>query len=199
MRRRARALAVTAAAAAAVGLGAAPALAAPGITPVGNVTLTAPSFIVQNLTTGGVASCGTSVMTGNVPSPQPPNLKIGSASYGLCYGPAGISVQLTASGLPWNYNVASFNGSVATGSLTGIKLHIHGSDDCDATIAGPGGVGGTVTGTLTNASGVLALSGGNLQIVSADADCDPTMVQVGDVMEVTASYGSSPKLKYSDI
>ncbi|MWK36507.1 hypothetical protein GEV43_22315 [Actinomadura sp. J1-007] len=163
------------------------------------MTLTAPSFIVKNLTTGAVASCGTSVMTGNVPGFQPPNLKINTSSYGLCNGPAGINVQLTAGGLPWNYTVASFNGAVATGSLTGIKLYTHGSDGCDTTIAGPGGAGGTVVGALTNASGVLALSGGNLRIASAGFDCDPELYQTGDVMEVIASYGSSPKLKYSNI
>ncbi|MFC6882694.1 MULTISPECIES: hypothetical protein [Actinomadura] len=112
-----------------------------------------------------------------------------------CSGPAGIVIRITADNLPnWKFNAVTPTATGATGTLTGVKATIHGSDECDATITGPGGGAGTINGSYTNSSGELAVSGGNLEVATADDDCDPTLINATDKVTLNGKYKINPIL-----
>lgn len=208
MRRKSTTLTVTAAAAAAAAVLAMPATAQalpqPGIIPVGPVTLTAnQSITLLDMSTGGSVVCDDSTLNGNVPPNQPPNLVITSGSFsspsepgGMCSGP-GIPTQITPANLPWSFTVTSFDGANAAGSFAGVTVVLHDAFGCDATITGPGGTPGTLQAVLENATGEFTFTGGNLEVATADADCDPGLINVGDQIGLDASYGTTPQLSYS--
>ena len=77
-------------------------------------------------------------------------------------------------------------------SCAGVSLAIHGSDECDATVKGPGGSLGTVDASYDGASGVLTLSGGDLEIAAVDAECDPVLINAGDPLPVSGRFHSAP-------
>ncbi|WP_067826219.1 hypothetical protein [Actinomadura kijaniata] len=163
------------------------------------------SLIAKDTATGATVNCSKSTASGTAvngtglsgtglaslnsvafSTPTNPN--------GWCSGPAGIVVQVTATGLPWKFNGTSYSAGVTTGTLTGVKATIHGSDECDATITGPSGGPGTISGTYTNSTGVLSVSGGNLRVATVDADCDPTLINAGDPITLSGKYKISPIL-----
>jgi hypothetical protein len=199
------ALTAGAVAATTIALTAAPALADDGwtINPSGGIS----GFNTQNLgaldlTTHAVVSCNESTATGNVPVGGSVASGTGIAELtgvtfsnngGACPATGGIFVQITtsaSSASPWHFNAVSYNSSthVTTGTLTGVSASIHGSDGCDATVGGPGGGTGTINGTFDNDDQLLNVSGNNLEVLTADADCDVNLIGVGDQIQLSGQY-----------
>ncbi|TDD76562.1 hypothetical protein E1293_27020 [Actinomadura darangshiensis] len=109
-----------------------------------------------------------------------------------CAGAAGILMRVTATGLPWGFNAMTYTNGVAYGSMTGVTMALHGSDECDATVGGPAGALGTIGASYDNASGMLTLSDGDLEVAAVDSDCDPTLINVGDRFPVQGQFQSKP-------
>ncbi|MEV4252407.1 hypothetical protein AB0J52_04470, partial [Spirillospora sp. NPDC049652] len=115
---------------------------------------------------------------------------------GLCSG-GYMMIRITAdTTTPWAFNVTGSTVSgVTPGALTGVKASIAG-DGCRATLAGPGGIGGTLSGSYNNASHSLRVGGpgstSNLTVQSVNADCDPVMINVGDAFSFNFAYSISP-------
>lgn len=201
-----KALTAGAVAATTVALTAVPASAAGTwtISPAGGIS----GFNTQNvgaldLNTGAAVSCDTSEATGNVPTAGSGLSGDGIAqltgvtfsnSGGPCPATGGILVTLTTSGFPWQFNAQSYDSStgVTSGTLTGVTSSLHGSDECDATVGGPGGGAGTISGSYDNNTGLLSVSGNNLEVLTADADCDPNLINVGDQIQLIGQYGVAP-------
>ncbi|WP_329522090.1 hypothetical protein [Spirillospora sp. NBC_01491] len=176
------------------------------VTPGGAITgnQTRP-LVATDTTTGANIVCTVSTASGTAASgsglPGAGIAQLSSVAFSTpgnpsswCTGPVGIVVKVTATGLPWSFNAATYAGGVTTGTLTGVKSTIHGSDECDATVAGPGTSAGTISGTYTNSTATLAVSGGNLEVKTADADCDPALINVGDKITLTGAYKVNPAL-----
>ncbi|TDD76558.1 hypothetical protein E1293_27000 [Actinomadura darangshiensis] len=202
------ALTVTAVAASAIALTSVPASAAGTwtVSPGGNISgsNTRPLTAVDT-TTGSPVVCDVSTATGTAQSGS------GLSGDGIasltdvqfstpgnpndwCTGPVGIVVQVTATNLPWTFNAASYDSAsgVTSGSLTGVSATIHGSDECDASITGPGGAPGTIEGSYTNGANTLGVTGGNLEVTTVDADCDPSLIGVGDQVVLDGEYTVTP-------
>ncbi|GAA1851501.1 hypothetical protein [Actinomadura bangladeshensis] len=173
------------------------------INPAGGVS----GFNTQNvgaldLTTHAVVSCNESSATGNVPVGGSGLAGAGIAELtdvtfsnngGACPATGGILVTITTSASAtnaWSFNADSYNSTthVTTGTLTNISASIHGSDGCDATVGGPGGGTGTINGTYDNDDQTLRVSGNNLVVQTADAQCDPNLINVGDQIQLTGEY-----------
>lgn len=196
MRKTTAAGLVTATAAAAlIGLNVSPASAAGTFTvsPGGTATGTATNSKLTDLTTGTVLTCTKVTATVVLPSGS------GHAGAGLgsitatsftgCTGPLGLSFGVTPVGLPWSLNADSYSGGVTTGSISGVKAHLSGTG-CSADVTGPGGGTGTVPGTYTNSSGVLAVAGGNLTPASVSGCFG--LIANGDATSFTANFAVSP-------
>ncbi|MFC5185227.1 hypothetical protein [Actinomadura harenae] len=144
------------------------------------------SQIGVNLPLAGVATVSSLALS----SPANPS--------GWCSGPAGITVQVTTSGFPYTMNVTGVTNAsgVTPGTLTGIKASIVGSDNCHATVSGPGGAGGTISGSYSNTSHALTTGGtgstSNLTVQTVDANCDPTLINAGDSISLNGSFTVTP-------
>lgn len=175
------------------------------------ITLTnAGTITVHDTATDIPIHCPFSTGTGTVQigTPQPnPVLQIGSVTLGsqgfppTCADPWN-TVQVTATGLPWSFSVTGSTDSVGytPGALSGVKLTIvEDYYSCHATITGPGGGGGTITGRFDNYAGTMNVGGGtgstsNLTVATADRNCDPGLINVGDPISLIGSYKISPTL-----
>ncbi|TDC63376.1 hypothetical protein E1200_22485 [Actinomadura sp. GC306] len=97
--------------------------------------------------------------------------QLSSVSTSGCAAIGVASTSVTATGLPWHLNAVSYDGltGVTTGTLTGVEatVTINVSPPCTVTVGGPGGGPGTINGTFTNSTDVLAVSGGNLEVQTA--------------------------------
>ncbi|TDE34057.1 hypothetical protein [Actinomadura sp. 6K520] len=203
-----KAMATTAAAATTLALAAVPASAAGTwtVSPGGTVSgVNTVALQAVDLSTGAPVICNVSTASGTAQSGSGLSgagiAQLDSVSFSTpgnpnnwCTGPVGIVVKVTATNLPWTFNAHSYDAAtgVTSGELTGIKAEIHGSDECDATITGPGGAGGTITGTHTNGSSTLDVSGNTLEVATADADCDPSLINEGDQVALIGQYALSP-------
>ncbi|MEO3829220.1 hypothetical protein [Actinomadura sp. B10D3] len=205
MRRKSASLLMTMTLAAALLAAPATAEAVPqaGVHPVGPVTLTANSTLVD-LSTGAAVVCDGGTFEGYVPSIQPPNLVVSSGSFGDpadgCVGPVGLVVQLTLA-FPWEATVTAYDPAtgVASGSLAGFELTYHDSSGCDVSISGPAGVPARANASLTNSTGEFAITGADdLEVAMVDADCDPQLIGVGDQIAFEATFNTTPSLSYSD-
>ncbi|WP_026415979.1 hypothetical protein [Actinomadura oligospora] len=177
-----------------------------GVTTSHPITLTG-SATWKSTTTGGTISCTKSTGTGIAQDPPNAFVQINSMAFsspanpnGWCTGP-GILMQVTASGFPWTLSPTGVTvGGVTPVSVTGIKASLVGSDNCHATITGPAGGGGTVTGKYTSGTASLTLGGvgstSNLTVQTADINCDPGLINVGDSITMNASYTVSPPLVF---
>lgn len=157
-----------------------------------------------DMTTGAAIVCDSSTASGSSKSgsnlPGAGIAQLDSVSFSTpgnpndwCTGPVGIVVQVTATGTPWQFNAQDYDGAgVTTGTLTGVQASIHGSDECDATVAGSGSDTGTIDGTYDNSDGTLRVSGGNLEVKTVDADCDPSLINAGDQVLLDGAYQVSP-------
>ncbi|MEV5572516.1 hypothetical protein AB0L06_20930 [Spirillospora sp. NPDC052269] len=165
------------------------------------ITLTnSGNVVLRDTWTGASISCTSSTGMGTAQDPPGPLGQINSLSFsspaipsGWCSGP-GIVVQVTASGFPWAMNTTSLP-SVA---WSGVRMSIVGSDNCHATISGPGGTGVTIYGTYNSSTAALTFGGvgttSPLIVQTTDAYCDPTLFNVGDRFSLNATYKISPPL-----
>ncbi|MFC5185229.1 hypothetical protein [Actinomadura harenae] len=178
-----------------------------GLTTTHPITLTGTATWKDN-STGETISCtkvtGTGTAQDGTPPPNPV-AQITSMTFsspanpnGWCSGPGGILVQITPSGFPWPLSVTGLTGGVTLASLSGIKASFVGSDNCHATVTGPGGAGGTVSGTYNISASVLATGGtgstSNLTAQTVDFNCDPTLINAGDSFSMRVSLTISPPL-----
>jgi hypothetical protein len=147
---------------------------------------------------GTQAACSSASGAGTAVSGTVPNgnglVSVTSLSASNCIGPANAAVNVTMTNLPYSMNGASYAAGVTTGTVTGIKAtYSNPVDGCVATVTGPGGAGGSVNGTYTNATGRLVASGGStLQVATVNGLCSPTQIQVGDPITLTGTLIVTP-------
>ncbi|MEV4252400.1 hypothetical protein AB0J52_04435 [Spirillospora sp. NPDC049652] len=114
---------------------------------------------------------------------------------GWCSGPSGVTVGVTAQNLPWKFTAISYDATknVVSGKMTGVIASVVGTDNCHATFSAPGGGGGEVGITYNNGNGTIATTSSNLVATSVDANCDPTLMNLGDSLAVTAQFVVTPR------
>jgi hypothetical protein len=185
-----------AALAAAVGFSTSPASAAGTwtVTGGGAFTAVATNPILTDTNTGTQLKCTKSNAAGTAPNGTGLSgtaiASISSVTWTSCSGPAGITFTVTAQGLPWKLNAASYSGGVTTGTLTGVKAHISGL--CNADFQGPtAGSTATLTGKYTNSTHTLTISGGNLKAYNVSGIC-LGLINNGDSATYSANYVVSP-------
>ncbi|GAA2598273.1 hypothetical protein SMC26_04710 [Actinomadura fulvescens] len=157
------------------------------------------SLVLQDDTTGAAVSCATSEFEGETPSyPPPPGLLFritewtlsdSSTPDGRCVGTFDVGP-----GNPGPFEVHFYSPPVATGQVRHVTGSLHGSDGCDATFTGPGGTPGTITGNYNDTTSEFQISGGDLVVTSANPYCDPTLIRVGDQIELDGAHVISPKI-----
>lgn len=201
MRRRLTIAVGSAAAALALGISTTAAMATTAktwtIKPGGKVTGTSSNTILKDTKTGTTLKCTSSKTTATLKKGKGqtnPLGKISSVTFSGCTGPGGIPITAKTSASkahPWNLNGTSYSGGVTHGSITGIKATISGTG-CSASVAGTkASANGMVTGTYTNSTGILKVSGGNLHIWNVKG-CF-SLIKSGDPSTFTGSYKISPK------
>lgn len=185
-----------AALAAAVGFSTAPASAAGTwtVTGGGSFTAVATSPILTDTNTGTQLKCTRSNAAGSAANGTGLSgaaiASISSVTWTSCSGPAGISFAVTAQGLPWKLNAASYSAGTTTGTITGVKAHISGL--CNADFNGPTlGSTATLTGKYVNSTHVLTVSGGNLKAYNVSGIC-LGLINNGDSATYSANYVLSP-------
>ena len=192
----------TGAAALALGIGTATAMATTATTwtvnPGGAVTGTAGKTTLKDKVTLQVLTCQSSATKATLKKGSGltnPLGKITSATFSTCTGPGGLVFTVTTSAsstTPWKLNGSTFSSGVTHGSITGIKASLSGSG-CTATVAGTTATSaGKVTGTYTNSTGILKVSGGNLHVWNVSSGC-LGLINTGDATTFTGSYTISPK------
>jgi hypothetical protein len=173
------------------------------IKPGGAVTGTAGTTTLKDTKTGTVLKCTSSATKATLKKGSGqtnPLGKITSVTFkgpgpnGECTGPGGLFFKATTSAStthPWNLNASSFSGGVTHGSITGIKASLSGNG-CTATVAGTSATTtGKVTGTYTNSTHILKVSGGNLHIWNVSSGC-LGLINSGDPSSFVGSYKISP-------
>ena len=188
-------------AALAIGIGATTAMAVTAttwtITPGGAVTGSAGQTTLKDTKTGTVLTCASSATAANLKKGSgqtSPIGKITSVTFTKCTGPGGLVFTATTSASttnPWKLNASSFSGGVTHGSITGITASLNGSG-CTATVAGITATSkGKTTGTYTNSTHILKVSGGNLHVWNVSSGC-LGLINSGDASTFTGSYTISP-------
>ena len=195
-------------AALAIGAGAATAGATTATTwtvkPGGAVTGTAGTTTLKDTKTGTVLKCTSSATKATLKKGSGLSGtgigKITSVTFkgpgpnGECKGPGGLFFKATTSAStthPWSLNASSFSGGVTKGSITGITASLSGNG-CTATVAGTSATSkGTTTGTYTNSTHILKVSGGNLHVWNVSAGC-LGLINSGDPSSFVGSYKISP-------
>jgi hypothetical protein len=188
-------------AALAIGIGATTAMAVTAttwtITPGGAVTGSAGQTTLKDTKTGTVLTCASSATAANLKKGSGqtnPIGKITSVTFTNCIGPGGLHFTATTSASttnPWKLNASSFSGGVTHGSITGITASLNGSG-CTATVAGITATSkGKTTGTYTNSTHILKVSGGNLHVWNVSSGC-LGLINSGDASTFTGSYTISP-------
>jgi hypothetical protein len=154
--------------------------------------------ITPGKNTGQVLTCASSATAANLKKGSGqtnPIGKITSATFTKCTGPGGLVFTVTTSAsttTPWKLNGSTFSSGVTHGSITGIKASLSGSG-CSATVGGTTATSaGKVTGTYSNSTGILKVSGGNLHVWNVAAGC-LGLINTGDATTFTGNYTISPK------
>lgn len=162
-------------------------------TPGGAWTATASSPKLTDNSTGTQLSCSSSGAKGTLKSGSGLSgtgiSSITSVSWSNCTGPLGITFNVTAQGLPWSLNAASYDATTGTttGTLAGVKAHISGLG-CTADFGGPtSGSTATLAGRFVNSSHTLFISGGNLHAYNVSGTCFG-LLNNGDSATYTAAY-----------
>jgi hypothetical protein len=190
------------AAAVALGIGATTAMAVTAttwtITPGGAVTGTAGKTTLKDKATLSVLTCASSATAATLKSGSGQKNPIGtisSATFTNCRGPGGLVFTVAtnaSSATPWKLNGSKFSNGVTHGSITGIKASLSGNG-CTATVGGATATSsGKVTGTYTNSTGILKVSGGNLHVWNVSSGC-LGLINTSDATTFTGSYTISPK------
>jgi hypothetical protein len=189
-------------AALAIGLGAATAGATTATTwtvkPGGAVKGAASTTTLKDTKTGTVLTCKSSATKATLKKGSGLSGtglgKITSVTFTSCKGPGGLAFTAktsASSAHPWSLNASSYKSGVTKGSITGITASISGSG-CTATVAGTKASSkGTTTGTYTNSTHTLKVSGGNLHVWNVSAGC-LGLIKSGDPSTFTGSYKITP-------
>lgn len=172
------------------------------IKPGGAVTAKATNAPFTDTKTGTKTTCSSMTASGT--------LKTGSGLSGSgagsisaftfthCTGPLGLTARvtfsLTATGLPWHINFASFGNGVVTGSISHMRIRLAGPS-CSAVIDGTGATAGDghVKFSYSNGTGHLKTltTGGNLHFYSVMGCAG--LFNSGDPMTISANFTVSPK------
>jgi len=168
------------------------------VTPGGAITGAAKSPTLEDTTTGTTLTCKTSAAKGTAKSGSglagTGIASITSATFTTCTGPLSLTFTVKTNATaskPWKLNAVSEKSGVVTGTLTGIKATLSGTD-CSASVAGTtASATGKVNGTYTNSTGVLKVSGGNLHLWNVSGCLG--LVNSGDASTFTGSYTITPK------
>ena len=186
-------LTATAVTATAVALTALPASAGPlatwTSTPGGNVTgVNTVPLQALNMAKGVAAVCysvtaGASIQTGSGLSGTA-IASVNTLAPSSCVTTGSLVTTITPTNLPWTLDAASYDGSdVTTGSLNGVKATaVIGANpvQCTVTVTGPGGAPGSITGTFTNSTDTLGVSGSNLEVETATGPGCGSLAEPGD-------------------
>lgn len=194
------ALTATAAVAATAALTTVPASAAPAtwtVTPGGNITgANTQPLRALNTDKGVAAVCPVSTAAGTLKSG--PGLdgngiaSLTSVAATGCVTTGGLATVITPTGTPWTFNALNYDGSdVVEGELTGVQATavIGNPAQCTVTVGAPGGGGATITGTYTNSTDRLAVSGSNLVVLTATGAGCGSLASPGDSITLGGEYG----------
>jgi hypothetical protein len=183
-------------------LGATTALAATTWTvrPGGSVSLTSGRLAVRDTRTGTVLSCTSSRVSGTLKHGGGlSGTGIGSVTSGSftkCNGPLALPFRLTATDLPWQVNLTSYNATtgVATGNLSHVQLKLAGMD-CSAVIDGVSGTAsdGIVRFTYATSTATLTVlpNGGNLHFYNLSGCAG--LFTAGDPATISGKLSVRPK------
>jgi hypothetical protein len=152
------------------------------VTPGGAITGSATKPTLKDTSTGTVLTCASSATSAT--------LKSGS---GLKATGLGSITALSFNSLPYVLDAtgATSSAGVTKGKITGIFATVSGSG-CTMDVAGTSATAaGDVTGTYTNSTGVLKITGGDLHIWNVDGCFG--LVASGDPSTFAASYKITPK------
>jgi hypothetical protein len=189
------------AAALALGLGTATAMATTAttwsITPGGAVTGAAGQTTLKDTKTGTVLKCQSSATKATLKKGSRqanPIGKITSVTFTSCTGPGGLHFTATTSASkthPWNLDASTFSSGVTHGMITGITAALSGNG-CTATVAGTTSkTPGKVTGSYSNSTHVLSVSGGNLHVWNVSSGC-LGLIKTGDGTTFVGKYTIKP-------
>jgi hypothetical protein len=190
MKLKALAVGVAAPTAAVLALGVSAASATPTFTVTGGTSISATATVLSGTTvvkfvdtTAGLTMTCTS-LTGSGSVVDGTGLsgtgiaKITNTNFGGCTG-AGLSLTVTGptGTAPWYLNATSGSSSGASGTIGSASVPVN------ATVSGSGcvlTVTGSVPGSYTNSTKVLAINGGGLTIATANTACNLVGVYAGD-------------------
>ena len=189
------------AAALAMGLGAATATATTAgtwsITPGGAVTGAAGQTTLKDTKTGTVLKCKSSATKATLKKGRGqanPIGKITSVTFTSCTGPGGLRFTATTSASrahPWKLSAGSFKNGVTKGTISGVTAALSGNG-CTATVAGTSARSpGKVTGSYSNRTHVLSVSGGNLHVWNVSSGC-LGLIKTGDGSSFAGGYKIKP-------
>ncbi|ROO86781.1 hypothetical protein EDD29_4361 [Actinocorallia herbida] len=197
MRKSSSAMLVAAAAAAGVVCVGAPAFAATWtVTPGGAVTATAGTTTLKDVTSGATLTCTSSTTDATVQSGTGLSgtaiATITNVNFTSCKGPLGIKFNVVNNGVSYQLNAVSYASGVTTGTLDNVTATMSGLL-CSASVGGTTATTpGSVNGTYTNSTGVLAVSGGNLHVWNVSGCFG--LLHNGDAVTYTANYTLAPTL-----
>ena len=116
-----------------------------------------------------------------------------------CTGPGGLRFTATTSASKarrWKLNASSFKNGVTKGTITGVTAALSGNG-CTATVAGTSAKSpGKVTGSYSNSTHVLTVSGGNLHVWNVSSGC-LGLIKTGNRWTPQAGTRSSPRRRSS--
>jgi hypothetical protein len=172
------------------------------VQPGGPVSAKSGKLILTDTTTGVVLTCPSTGMHATLKSGSGlPGTGIGSiASVNLTkcasdYPP--VNPGMTATGLPWHVNVASYNATkrVATGSLSHVQIKIKSTGlTCAAVVNGTSAAAadGLVKFSYTDSTATLNVltTGGNLHIYHVNGCAG--LLNGGDLATLSVTYTLSP-------
>jgi hypothetical protein len=118
-----------------------------------------------------------------------------------CKGPLNLTFTVTCSGFPWPIDAQSYSNGVTAVTIHGIRCHLSGAG-CSADIGGVDPTGlytgtvatGNVTGTYTNSTAKLQVSGGDLHFWNVGAfpnDCSGS-IATSDPATVSGTFTFTP-------
>jgi hypothetical protein len=188
-------------AAVALGFGAATAMATTAttwsITPGGAVTGAAGQTTLKDAKTGTVLKCRSSATKATLKKGSGqanPIGKITSVTFTSCTGPGSLHFTATTSASqtrPWKLDASTFKNGVTHGKITGVTAALSGNG-CTATVAGTSAKSpGTVSGSYSNTTHILTVSGGNLHVWNVSSGC-LGLINSGDGSTFVGKYTIKP-------
>ena len=169
------------------------------VRPGGAITATAGKTTLKDTTTDSELACKSAHMSGTL------NGGVGLQGSGIgsittsafhCPSPVVPPFRLTARGLPWRLNMASYDTStsVGRGTISHLELMLTGPG-CSAMVNGTSGTtaDGVVAVSYANTTGTLTIhtAGGNLHWFHVSGCAG--LLEDGDAATLSAAYAVSPK------